>query len=174
MTRWRTLPTHVACCALALTVLVGCSQPSSGAPTQSSSIPTTRLSSTPATRPTSTPSASDVTTEQALAYTKIMTELTDFLDAWKTKGYADASKAYLAPDLQPTSADGVLVLASGRVATLRPDEWTSKDLFVVYVDFDLTFAGNVGAWGNGRSSRFVTATARTGPIPYVLDFATGR
>ena len=168
-TRWRTLTAPVVSCALALAVLAGCSQPSPGAPAQSpSSIPTTRLSTTPTT------SLSGVTEEQALAYTQIMTELTDFLDAWKTKGYVDASKAYLAPGLQATSADDVLVLASGGVVNVRPDEWTSKDLFVVSVDFDLTFRGSVGAWGNGRSSRFVTATARTGTIPYVLDFATGR
>ena len=169
MSRWRTVTTRVVSCALVLAVLGGCSRPSPGAPAQSpSSLPTTRVSITSTARP------SGVTEEQALAYAQIMTELTDFLDAWKTKGYADASKAYLAPDLQATSADDVLVLASGGVVNIRPDEWTTKDLFVVYVDFDLTFAGNFGAWGNGRSSRFVTATARTGTIPYVLDFATGR
>ena len=92
---------------------------------------------------------------------------------WKTKGYAEASKAYLAPDMQATSPDDVLVLASGRVVTLRPDRWTSADLFVVYVDFDLTFSGNAGMWRTGVNPRFVTATARTGTIPYVLEFATG-
>lgn len=169
MTRWNALIAQMVSCALALVALCGCSQPSPASPAPPpSSIPTTRLPTTPTTR------SSAVTEEQALAYTQIMTELTDFLDAWKTKGYVDASRKYLASGLQPGSADVVLVLASGEVVNVRPDEWTSKDLFVVYVDFDLTFRGSFGAWGNGRSARFVTATARAGAIPYVLDFATGR
>jgi hypothetical protein len=103
----------------------------------------------------------------------VQAELTDFLAMWKAKGYAEASQAYLAPDVQATSSDDVPVLASGRVVTVRPDQWTSADLFVVYVDFDLTFSGNIGAWGTGTNSRFVTAASRTGSIPYVLDLATG-
>lgn len=155
--------------ALALALLGGCAQPSPAAPAQSPpSTPTTSPSTGPTSRGTG------ITMEEAAAYSKVQIELTDFLEAWRTKGYAEASKAYLAPDMQPTSADGALVLASGRVVNVIPDEWTSNDLFVVAVDFDLTFTGNSGAWGQGLNSRFVTATARTGPTPYVLDFATGR
>jgi hypothetical protein len=58
--------------------------------------------------------------------------------------------------------------------TVTPDTWTSAELFVVYADFDLQFARNFGAWGNGRSSRLMTATARSGTIPYVLEFAASR
>jgi hypothetical protein len=159
--RWTELPTRVVASVLALTLLTACSQPPSGAPTV-----------TPSVAPSS--DSSPTTAQRAAAYARATSELTDFLDAWTTKGYPNASKAYLAPDLQATSADDVLVLASGRVVNVRADEWTSNDLFVVYVDFDLTFAGNFGAWGNGRISRFVTATARSGPIPYVLEFATSR
>jgi len=126
---------------------------------------------TPSASPSAATSGSDV--DRTTAYSRIKSELTDFLDAWKTKGYAEASKAYLGPEEQATSPDDVLELASGRVVTLRPDQWTSPDLFVVYVDLDLTFSGDAGAWGTGVNSRFVTATARTGTIPYVLEFATG-
>jgi hypothetical protein len=147
--------------AAALALLAGCSTAPSNTPVQTrAATPYQRLSGIPM--------------ERAVAYTKIQAELGDFLNLWRTNGYPEASKAYLAPDMQATSSDDVVMLASGRVVTVTPDEWTSPDLFVVYVDFDLTFAGSFGAWGTGRSSRFVTATARTGSIPYVLDFATGR
>jgi hypothetical protein len=178
MARWRVFRTQVMSCVLAVTLLAGCSQPSPQAPLVTPSAAPNSATSrtdapvTPSASPSAATSGSDV--DRTTAYSRIKSELTDFLDAWKTKGYAEASKAYLAPDEQATSSDGVLVLASGRVVTLRPDQWTSADLFVVYVDFDLTFSGNTGAWGTGVNSRFVTATARTGTIPYVLDFATGR
>jgi hypothetical protein len=92
---------------------------------------------------------------------------------WKSKGYAEASKAYLVPGEQASPSDVVPVLASGRVVAVRPDQWTSPDLFVVFVDLDLAFSGNAGTWGTGVNHRFVTATARTGTIPYVLELATG-
>jgi hypothetical protein len=174
----RAFSTQVMSCVLAVALLAGCSQPSPQAPLVTpSAAPSSATSRTDApVTPSASPSAATLGSDadRATAYARVTSELADFLDAWKAKGYATASKAYLAPAMQATSPDDVLVLASGRVVNVRPDQWTSADLFVVYVDFDLTFAGSFGAWGNGRSSRFVTATARTGTIPYVLDFATGR
>jgi hypothetical protein len=173
----RAFPTQVMSCVLALALLAGCSQPSPQAPLVTpSATPNSATSGTDApVTPSATPSAIATGTDadRTAAYSRVQSELTDFLAVWKTKGYAEASKAYLAPDMQATSSDDVLVLSSGRVVTVRPDQWTSKDLFVVYVDFDLTFSGSTGAWGTGVNSRFVTATARTGTIPYVFEFATG-
>jgi hypothetical protein len=111
---------------------------------------------------------------RAVAYATIQRELIDFLDMWKTKGYGPASEAYLVPGEQLSPSDTPLVLTSGRVTAFREGEWTSADVVLVDVDFDLTFSGSSGAWGTGKNSRFVTATARTGTIPYVLEFATGR
>ena len=177
MARWRAFPTQVMFCVLALTSLLGCSQPSPRAPlvtpsaTPSSATSRTDPPVAPSASPSAGTSARDV--DRTTAYLRVTSELTDFLDVWKTKGYAAASQAYLVPSEQATSSDDVLVLASGRVVTVRPDQWTSTALFVVYVDLDLTFSGSTGAWGTGVNSRFVTATARTGAIPYVLEFATG-
>jgi len=145
---------------MAMVLVAGCSSP------------TTSL---PSGAPSTTPSAAISTTadaDHAAAYARVASELTDFLDMWKTKGAAEASKAYLAPDEPATSSDDVPVLASGRVVTLRPGQWTSAELFVVDVDLELTFTGDPVAWGNGVNERFVTATARTGTIPYVLELAT--
>lgn len=161
MPRWTTLGSRVIVGAVALALLAGCSTASSGAPSQT---------------PTATPyqRLSGIPMDRAAAYTKVQEELRDFLDLWRAKGYAEASRAYLVPGDQPSPSDVVPVLSSGRVVTVNPEEWTSKDVFVVSVDFDLTFGGYAGAWGNGTNSRFVTATARTGAIPYVLELATSR
>ena len=91
---------------------------------------------------------------------------------WESKGYATASKTYLGPEGQVTSPEVAPVLASGRVVVMRPGEWTSADRFVVDVDLDLTFSSDPGAWGAGVNTRFVTAIARPGAIPYVLELAT--
>lgn len=48
----------------------------------------------------------------------------------------------------------------------------SADRFVVDVVLDLTFSGDSGAWGPGVNERFVTATSRSGTVPYVLELAT--
>jgi hypothetical protein len=147
--------------AAALALLAGCSTASPNAPVQTpAATPYQRLSGIPMDR--------------AVAYTKVQAELRDFLDLWRAKGYAEASKAYLVLGEQADPSDDVPMLASGQVVKVNPDDWTSTDLFVVSVDFDLTFSGNTGAWGNGTNSRFVTATARAGAIPYVLEFATSR
>ena len=155
----RASPTRVLCFGMAMVLVAGCSSP------------TTSL---PSGAPSTTPSAAISTTDadHAAAYARVASELTDFLDMWKTKGAAEASKAYLAPDEPATSSDDVPMLASGRVVTLRPGQWTSAELFVVDVDLELTFTGDPVAWGNGVNERFVTATARTGTIPYVLELAT--
>jgi hypothetical protein len=172
----RAFSTQVMSCVLALALLAGCSQPSPQAPlvtpsaTPNSATSRTDAPVTPSASPSAATSGSDV--DRTTAYSRIKSELTDFLDAWKTKGYAEASKAYLGPEEQATSPDDVLVLASGRVVTLRPGQWTSAELFVVDVDLELTFTGDPVAWGNGVNERFVTATARTGTIPYVLELAT--
>ena len=173
----RAFPTQVMSCVLALALLAGCSQPSPQAPlvtpsaTPNSATSRTDAPVTPSASPSAATSGSDV--DRTTAYSRIKRELTDFLDAWKTKGYAEASKAYLVSGEQPSPSDVVPVLASGRVVAVRPDQWTSPDLFVVFVDLDLAFSGYAGTWGTGVNSRFVTATARTGTIPYVLEFATG-
>jgi hypothetical protein len=102
----------------------------------------------------------------------VRTEITGFLDAWVTTGYARASTAYLVPEDQVTPPAVGPVLASGRIRALRPGQWTSQDLFVVDVDLDLSFTGDPVAWGNGVNTRFITAAARSGAIPYVLELAT--
>ena len=111
---------------------------------------------------------------KAIALTAVQAELRDFLEVWRTKGYATASAAYLVPSEQLPSSEAAPVLTSGRVASWREDQWTSAADFVVYVDFDLTFSGNSEAWGTGTNSRFVTATSRAGAIPFVLELATSR
>ena len=148
-----------ACTLMAL--LVGCSPVASVAFPQAS----------PATR---RQSLSGITMSKAIALTAVQAELRDFLEVWRTKGYATASAAYLVPSQRLLSSEAAPVLTSGRVAYWREDQWTSADDFVVYVDFDLTFSGNSGAWGTGTNSRFVTATSRAGTIPFVLELATSR
>lgn len=161
MARGRAVRTGMTGAAAALALLAGCSTGSTAVPAQTpSATPYQRLSGIPLNR--------------AVAYSTVRGELTDFLEVWRTKGSAEAAKEYLRQDMTLTSPADTLVLVSGRVVNLTGDDWTSADLFVVSVDFDLTFSGNVGAWGNGRSSRFVTATARSGAIPYVLELATSR
>ena len=155
----RAFPTRLLCFGVAMVLVAGCSSPT-----------TSLLSGAPSTTASATASRTDA--DRTAAYSRVQSELTDFLDMWKTKGAAEASKAYLAPDEQATSSDDVPVLASGRVVTLRPGQWTSAELFVVDVDLELTFTGDPVAWGNGVNERFVTATARTGTIPYVLELAT--
>jgi hypothetical protein len=146
---------------MSVALVAGCSQPSRVTSPQS---------------PSTTPRVilSGLTMNQAVAYSTIQRELNDFLDVWKTKGYGPASEAYLVPGEQIGPSDTAPVLTSGRVSAFREGKWTSPDLVVGQVDFDLTFSGNTGAWGTGINSRFVTATARSGTIPYVLEFATGR
>ena len=156
----RAFPTRLLCFGVAMVLVAGCSSPTTSLPSRA-----------PSTTPSAAISTADA--DHAAAYARVQSELTDFLAVWKSKGYAEASKAYLVPGEQASPSDVVLVLASGRVAAVTPDQWTSPDLFVVYVDLDLTFSGDAGAWGTGVNSRFVTATARTGTIPYVLEFATG-
>ena len=148
------------CLSLAM-ALAGCVQP-----------PPVASPQTPSTSPRVI--LSGIPLNQASAYAKIQTELVAFLDLWRTKGYGPASEAYLVPGEQVTSPDVGPVLTSGRVTAFSPDPWTSEDQVVAAVDLDLTFSGDPGAWGTGVNSRFVTATARTGAIPYVLELATGR
>ena len=155
----RAFPTRLLCFGVAMVLVAGCSSPTTSLP-----------SGAPSTTPSAAISTADA--DHAAAYARVQSELTDFLAVWKSKGYAEASKAYLAPDEQATSSHDVPVLASGRVVTLRPGQWTSAELFVVDVDLELTFTGDPVAWGNGVNERFVTATARTGTIPYVLELAT--
>lgn len=111
---------------------------------------------------------------RAIAYTTIQRELTDFLEMWRTKGYAAASGTYLVPDQQLAASETAVVLVSGRLTAFRENEWTLPTRVRVEVDFDLTFSGYSGAWGTGTNTRFVTATTRSGPIPYVLELATSR
>src|SRR5664280_3653760 len=131
----RAFPTQVMSCVLALALLAGCSQPSPQAPlvtpsaTPNSATSRTDAPVTPSASPSAATSARDV--DRTTAYSRIKRELTDFLDAWRTKGYAEASKAYLVPGEQASPSDVVPVLASGRVVAVRPDQWTSPDLFVV-------------------------------------------
>ena len=155
----RAFPTRLLCFGVAMVLVAGCSSPTTSLPSRA-----------PSTTPSAAISTADA--DHAAAYARVQSELTDFLAVWKSKGYAEASKAYLAPDEQATSSHDVPVLASGRVVTLRPGQWTSAELFVVDVDLELTFTGDPVAWGNGVNERFVTATARTGTIPYVLELAT--
>lgn len=175
----RALANGAICLGAAVALVTGCSStvsvPAVTAPTSAAPTSAAPTSAAPTSAAPTSASAAVTTsdTQRAAAYARVQAELTDFLAMWKAKGYAEASQAYLAPDVQATSSDDVPVLASGRVVTVRPDQWTSADLFVVYVDFDLTFSGNSGAWGTGTNSRFVTAASRTGSIPYVLDLATG-
>ncbi len=117
---------------------------------------------------------SGIPMSEASAITKVRTELDAFLALLTSKGYGAASEAYLVPGEQLTPQDSGPVLTSGRVTAFREDVWTSTGSLVVDVDLYLTFSGNSGAWGNGTNSRVVTATARMGAIPYVLEFATSR
>jgi hypothetical protein len=111
--------------------------------------------------------------DRASAYAELESEITAFLEAWRDKGYATASQIYLVPNQQPQAGDSgepLPVLVAGRILTFRQLEWTSGTNIVVNVDLDLEFKGYAGAWGNGKNNRFVSATARTGAIPYILEF----
>jgi hypothetical protein len=112
--------------------------------------------------------------DRSAAYAKVQSELSAFLDMWRSQGYAAASAAYLVPGEQVGSGETAPTLVTGRVARMQPGDWISSSQFTVGADLDLSFRGNSGAWGNGVvNSRIVKATGRSGAIPYVLEFATG-
>jgi hypothetical protein len=158
----RTFPLRLLATFLIGTLLTACSQSTTAAPAQTASATPFQV-------------LSGVPMSKAYALTAVQTELRDFLELWRTDGYATASAAYLvaSEQLPPSAPAGIL--ASGRITYLTEDEWTSADLFVVFVNVDLTFRGDSGGnWASGTNSRFVTARARAGTIPYVLEFATSR
>jgi hypothetical protein len=147
---------------IAVSVTFGCS--GSGAqPAPPATSPPASSSTTPAGGATT--GAGSVTRAAAIRM------LQAYLDSWRTDGLAIANRRYLVPDEQVANGADALVLAAGRVATVRSESPTASGL-VLDVDLDLTFRGGTGAWGDGINERFVTFTPREGAVPFVMSLAT--
>lgn len=147
------------CAGIVMSLGAGCASASPPAATTGSS--------------TTSQVVASATVDRSAAYAKVQSELNDFLEMWRSQGYAAASAAYLVPGQQVRSGETAPTLVTGRVARAQPGDWIPPSQLTVDADLDLTFQGNSGAWGNGVNSRIVSATARSGAIPYVLEFATG-
>ncbi len=108
-------------------------------------------------------------------------ELQDYLDTWARSGAARAAQRYLGADQQVTGPDAdALTLTGGRVTQLQPYRVDSAEVFTVLATMNLQFAKGareLGHWGTGINSRFVTFTRRAGAAPgeppYVMAFETG-
>lgn len=154
--------------------LVGCSHPADLNAPVSTALPSTISAPAASSREASPLPRPVSSAEQASAYVAVQGEVSAFLALWQKRGYAEASRMYLDPGQWLPSAEPAPTLVSARIVAFRPGGCASATACQVEVDLEMTFSGNAGAWGNGVNSRFVTATARAGTIPYVLAFATSQ
>lgn len=112
------------------------------------------------------------TASPTLTAAQAQAEIQAYLDAWRDKGAAFASHAYLAADQQIDDDADAPHLSSGRVVAVTDRQPTPNGLRF-HVALDLAFDGDPVAWAQGANERFVYFTPQGGPAAYAMSFATG-
>ena len=125
---------------------------------------------TPSSTPTVTATAS---LDRSAIYNEAAAYLQSFLASWQTNGLYTAGEKYLDPSMRPSQTQGNPVLIEGSVTRTRPGVWVSADHFTMQAELNLRFSKDLGAWGNGPNTRFVTFVRSSASAPYEITFATG-
>lgn len=107
------------------------------------------------------------------AYKFAITELQEYLDAWRIQGPVIASREFLVPSQQVGSNATNLYLTSGTARQGYPFTWVSQNRFTLLMNLDLHFEGGPGAWSVGANDRYVTYTWSTKEARFQMELDTG-